>query len=86
MATKEQLRELITTRPFQPFVVRMTDGRTFTVEHPENAACDHRGRNLVILDKRGMHFGEMLLVEVMEPVQEPPAAPPRGKPRKGKGA
>jgi hypothetical protein len=86
MATKEQLRELITTRPFQPFVVRMTGGRTFTVQHPENAACDHRGRNLIILDQQGMHFVEMLLVEAMEPVQEPPAAPPTDKPRKRKGA
>ena len=81
MATKEQLRELITARPFQPFAVRMTGGRTFTVEHPENAACDHGGRNLVVLDKQGMHFVELLLVEVMEPVQGPPA----GKPRKRKG-
>ena len=86
MTTKEQLRELITTHPFQPFLVRMTGGRTFTIEHPENAACDHRGRNLVILDKQGMHLVEMLLVEVMEPVREPPAAPSTGKPRKRKGA
>jgi hypothetical protein len=86
MVTKEQLRELITTRPFQPFMVRMADGRMFTVEHPENASCDHRGRNLIILDKQGMHFVEIFLVEVMEPVQEPAAAPPSGKPRKGKGA
>jgi hypothetical protein len=86
MATKEQLHELITTRPFQPFVVRMIGGGTFTVQHPENAACDHGGRNLVILDQQGMHSVEMLLVEVMEPVQEPPAAPPTGKPRKRKEA
>lgn len=86
MATREQLRELITVRPFQPFAVRMTGGRTFTVEHPENAACDPRGRNLVILDREGMHFVEMLLVEVMEPVPEPPAAPSSGKLRKRKGA
>jgi hypothetical protein len=68
MATKEQLRSLITAQPFVPFVIRMTGGRVFTIEHPENAACDHGGRALVVLDRQGIHQAEMLLVEVMEPV------------------
>ena len=45
----------------------MAGGRVFTVRHPENAACDPNGRALVILDDEGIHFAEMLLVEVMEP-------------------
>jgi len=68
MATREQLRALITASPFDPFVIRMTGGRVFTVRHPENAACDLRGRALVVLDQEGIHQVEMLLVEVMEPV------------------
>ena len=71
MATKEQLRELTTARPFIPFVVRMTGGRVFTVKHPENASCDLKGRGLWVHDENGTHLVEMLLVEVMEPVNAP---------------
>jgi hypothetical protein len=76
MATKEQLRELITAQPFIPFVIRMTGGRVFTVRHPENASCDSKGRGLWIHDDKGTHQAEMLLVEVMEPVAS--AAPGDG--------
>jgi hypothetical protein len=68
MATREQLRALITRIPFQPFVIRMTGGRVFTIRHPENAACAPDSRALVVMDDEGIHFAEMLLVEVMEAV------------------
>ena len=45
MGTPEQLRALITAQPFEPFLIRMAGGRVFTVRHPENAACDFRGRH-----------------------------------------
>jgi hypothetical protein len=67
MATPEQLRALITAQPFEPFLIRMAGGRVFTVRHPENAACDLRGRALVVLDHDGIQHVEMLLVEGMEP-------------------
>ncbi len=73
MATTEQLRAVITARPFQPFTIKMASGQRFTIRHPENAACDDRGRNLAIFDA-GMHLVEMLLVEVMEPA---PLADPK---------
>ncbi len=72
MGTSGQLRTLITARPFRPFVIRLTGGRSFNVRHPENAACDLRGRELTVFDEEGMHLVEMLLVEVMEPVTVPP--------------
>ena len=73
MATREQLRAFITAQPFRPFVIRMTGGRFFTIAHPENAACDPKGRALVILDGAGIHQAEMLLVEVMEPADSTPS-------------
>jgi len=73
MATKEQLRAFITARPFQAITIKMASGERFTIRHPENAACDDRGRNLAIFDE-GMHLVEMLLVEVMEPA---PVADPK---------
>ena len=48
----------------------MASGERFTVRHPENAACDDRGRSLTIYDQ-GLHPVEMLSVDVMEPAQAP---------------
>jgi hypothetical protein len=31
----EEIRELLRKRPFQPFRVDLTDGRSFTIEYPE---------------------------------------------------
>jgi hypothetical protein len=70
MATRELLRSLTTARPFQPFVIKMASGERLTVKHPENAACDEKGRNLVVFSN-GMHLVEMLLVEVMEAAPQP---------------
>lgn len=66
MATKEQLRSLITARPFQPFVIKMASGERFTIKQPENAACDERGRSLTVYSN-GMHLVEMLMVERITP-------------------
>jgi hypothetical protein len=71
MATPDQLREMITARPFRPFLIKMASGETYTVRHPENASCDPRGRAMAVHDNDGVHLLEMLLVEVMEPVKSP---------------
>ena len=41
------------------------------MKHPENASCDLKGRGLWVHDENGTHLVEMLLVEVMEPVNAP---------------
>jgi hypothetical protein len=71
MATPDQLRQFITAQPFVPFMIRMNGGRSFLVRHPENAACDQRGRALAVFDDDGTHLLEMLLVEVIEPATSP---------------
>ncbi len=35
MTTFNELRRRLKSEPFQPFVIHMSDGRTFTVRHPE---------------------------------------------------
>ncbi len=67
MATREQLREMITARPFVPFVIKMASGNSFTVKHPELASCNVNGRSMWVHDDDGSHLVEMPLVEVMEP-------------------
>jgi hypothetical protein len=69
MATREQIRKRVQTVPFKPFTVNLAGGRSFTVQHPENVSCSMNGREMVVHDKQGMHFVEMLLVDVVEPVQ-----------------
>jgi hypothetical protein len=71
MATREQLRTMVTAQPFRPYVIRTAGGRTFIVRHPENASCDPNGRSLVVQDADGIHMVEMLLVEVIEPIPTP---------------
>jgi hypothetical protein len=69
MATPDQLRTMITSRPFVPFLVKLASGQTYTVRHPENASCDPKGRSMIVQDDEGIHLVEMLRVEVMEPVR-----------------
>jgi hypothetical protein len=71
MATPDQLREMTNARSFQPFLIKMTGGRSFTVKHPENVAWDNRGRAMAIFDDDGTHLVEMLLVEVIETMKSP---------------
>jgi len=35
---KEQLTKLLRASPFQPFTIKMSDGNTYEVRHPENLA------------------------------------------------
>ena len=78
MATPDQLRTMITARPFLPFLVKLASGQSFTVKHPENASCDPRGRSMVVQDDEGMHLLEMLLVEVMKPLKTSAKSPTEG--------
>jgi hypothetical protein len=69
MATIEQIRKMVQTVPFQPFTVHAAGGQTFEILHPENAASDLRGRELVLFDKQGAHYVDLRLVDVVEPLQ-----------------
>jgi hypothetical protein len=62
MAKRAQLRTMQTAQPFRPFLVKLTDGRSFSVPHPELISCSVNGRELVVHDEEGMHLIEMLLV------------------------
>ena len=69
MAPREQLRDMITARPFLPYVITLADGRTFTIRHPELVACDERGRDLQVNTPDGVVRVEMLLVTSMHQIQ-----------------
>ncbi len=46
--TIEQLRTTLRANPFQPFTVRMADGRQFPIPHPDFLSMSPSGRTAVI--------------------------------------
>ena len=60
--TADQVREAMHTQPFRPFQVRLADGRSFHVKHPDFVAVSYRGRGLTLNDEEGVHLIDMRLV------------------------
>jgi hypothetical protein len=46
--TSEQLKATLKQQPFQPFTIRMVDGRAFTVAHPEWVMVSPTGRTAIL--------------------------------------
>ena len=67
--TLNQFRQALTKQPFRPFRIILADGRSFTIEHPEFAAMDPRGREVTFYEEDGtQQFIEAVLVaEVIVP-------------------
>ena len=53
MATREQVRQMQTAQPFRPFLVKLADGRSFLVRHPELVSCSLNGREMFLNHERG---------------------------------
>jgi hypothetical protein len=47
--TTEQFRATLRLQPFRPFTIRMADGRSFEVAHPDFVAQSPSGRTVVIV-------------------------------------
>jgi hypothetical protein len=78
MDTKE-IRKAVRKHPFQPFTLRMNDGREFYIPHPEYVAV---GRDVVVIvdieDEETTTWVEPLLIASMH------AGKPRKSPKNGK--
>jgi len=46
--TTDQLRAAHRSTPFRPFTIRMADGRTFFIAHPDFLSMSPAGRTVVI--------------------------------------
>jgi hypothetical protein len=68
MATRAQVRQMINASPFRPYFIRMTDGQSFEIRHPELVSCSVNGREMQINTEVGLVLAEMLLVVSMSPV------------------
>jgi len=65
--TIEQVRTTLATRPFQPFMVRMADGRQFPIPHPDFLSMSPAGRTAVIFNPDGSaSIGDLLLLTELE--------------------
>jgi hypothetical protein len=55
-------------QPFLPFLVRLADGRSFQVAHPDFISYARSGRELTIHDDECVHLADMRLVaEILLP-------------------
>jgi hypothetical protein len=73
MTTREQLRDMVTARPFRPYVITLADGESLTIRHPELVSCDTRGRDMQINSENGLVRVEMLVVVSMRQLEQPPS-------------
>jgi hypothetical protein len=46
--TVEQFKTTLHLQPFRPFTIRMADGRTFQVSHPDFVAQSPSGRTVIV--------------------------------------
>jgi hypothetical protein len=73
MATRNQVREAVKAQPFRPFLLRLADGRSHRVDHPEFALLSPDGMELLfVADDEGIHqIYTPLIVEIEMPSTKP---------------
>jgi hypothetical protein len=71
MATIEQVRNAMHRQPFRGFTIRLVDGRSYRVKHPDFISVPEtpRGRDLVVHDNGTHHVDILLVVEIDEPAE-----------------
>jgi hypothetical protein len=81
--TVDQLKVLLEARPFQPFAVRLADGRRIPVNHREFMAIAPSGRTAVVYQPDdSFNIIDVLLVTDLEVVRRGRARNGRAKRRK----
>ena len=65
---KARIRELLRAAPFQPFIIRMADGREYRVDHPDFVLAASSDVPQVIVEEPGgsVHFLSVLLMASIE--------------------
>jgi hypothetical protein len=73
--TREQLRATLQASPFQPFNIRMADGRVFHVPHPDYLSFFPSGplANVYNVNGRTSSIVDLLLMTELEIPAEKPA-------------
>ena len=76
--TSERLIEMLEATPFQPFDIRLADGRAIRVQHPEFVARSPSGRTAVVFQPDD----SMTILDVFLAVSLDRVAPGRGGSRR----
>jgi hypothetical protein len=66
----DRFHDMLKASPFRRFLVKTTDGDTFTVKHPDYALVSPRGTDVVIYDEDD-HFRHVAMEHIvtLEPVR-----------------
>ena len=80
--TTENLRGLVRRQPFEPFVIHMSDGRKFTVTHPDYVALPPEGLSSTFMIWTKPESFEILSTRQVTGVASKGEAPPLPKRRK----
>lgn len=65
--TSEQLKATLRQQPFRPFTIRMVDGRSFTVSHPEWVMVSPTGRTAILVEPDDSYsIVDLVLMNEME--------------------
>ncbi len=76
--TSERLVEMLEAKPFQPFDIRLADGRAIRVQHPEFVARSPSGRTAVVFQPDD----SMTVLDVFLAVSLDRVMPRRGGPKR----
>jgi len=68
--TSQQLKATLRQTPFRPFTIRMVDGRSFQVPHPEWVILSPSGRTAIVFEPDDSH--SVLDVMLMNELKVPP--------------
>ena len=70
----EAIREAVHRQPFQPFALRLADGRQLLVPHPDFIAVPPVGRRVAVFDHAGaLSILEPLLIVSIDFAQTSPS-------------
>lgn len=67
---KPRIRELLHASPFQPFIIRMADGREYRIDHPDFVLAAATDVPQITIEERNgsQHYLSALLVTSIERV------------------
>ena len=77
--TSDRFEELLKAQPFQPFDIRLADGRAVRVHHPEMALPSPSKRTVVVFQPDD----SMIIIDVMLAVSLDPAPARKNGTRRG---
>jgi len=66
MATMDQVRRAMHRQPFRPFLIKLVDGTSYLVRHPDFVALTHRRELIFVGDDDGLHELDLTLVGEIE--------------------